>query len=578
MFCAAWALHRYASRYRHNQPRAGINDSASIGLTPAIAALTSWGAPSRSLAFTYDYMGRRVRKTATGPNSADNYDHKYVYHDWALIAEIDAGTNQIIRSYVWGLESGSGGGGALILETTQTATALTTYNVAYDGDGNVAALVGQADGSVAAQYEYDPYGQLTRLGDPNAINNPFRFGTYYTDYETGLIYYGHRFYDPTQGRFINRDPSEEQGGLNLYGFVNDDPIDHWDRLGLRLSDSVNSQTDRDLPDLALSMQDYAAQQQKAALAEVTGQDIADAVIGTNDATPAKTVEGLDDKMIGPGKALNDPTPSGLSTAAAPYDIPTLRATTRMDRVIASYPAQFALGFASEGVAAVKGIGHAVIHPIDTATAIGRQIGQYGPGFMVKGLVDQANANQGMNTGYRDGAGLFVIGSMLLPEARISAGRAAIREGAEVGIVPAGVHPGAVAAASSEVSQASILRALRANGSPEALATSKLISRGRLDLRIAATDPLGQGAAGRYFLGTRRITIAADAAGGPMSAAGFTAHEARHFLQRITPSTYTRLHEFDAYQWQRAADQSFNLSDSEIWQHIRTHPVYRNVPE
>jgi hypothetical protein len=143
---------------------------------------------------------------------------------------------------------------------------------------------------------------------------------------------------------------------------------------------------------------------------------------------------------------------------------------------------------------------------------------------------------------------------------------------------ASVHPGAAAAGSSALSQASILRALRANGSPEALATSKLISRGRLNLGVVATDPLGQGAAGRYFFGTRDIVIASDAAGSPMNAAGFTAHEARHFLQGITANTYGRIHEFDAYFWQRAADNSFNLSDEAIWQHIRNHPIYRYVPE
>ena len=50
--------------------------------------------------------------------------------------------------------------------------------------------------------------------------------------ETGLIYYGHRYYDPRQGRFINRDPIEEEGGINLYRFVGNSPVNGMDFLGL----------------------------------------------------------------------------------------------------------------------------------------------------------------------------------------------------------------------------------------------------------------------------------------------------------------------------------------------------------
>jgi RHS repeat-associated protein len=45
-------------------------------------------------------------------------------------------------------------------------------------------------------------------------------------------YYGYRYYHPQTGRWINRDPIEEEGGLNLYGFVGNDGVDKWDNLGL----------------------------------------------------------------------------------------------------------------------------------------------------------------------------------------------------------------------------------------------------------------------------------------------------------------------------------------------------------
>jgi RHS repeat-associated protein len=48
----------------------------------------------------------------------------------------------------------------------------------------------------------------------------------------GLYYYGYRFYDPLTQRWLNRDPSGEDGGLNLYAFVNNNPITRIDHLGL----------------------------------------------------------------------------------------------------------------------------------------------------------------------------------------------------------------------------------------------------------------------------------------------------------------------------------------------------------
>jgi RHS repeat-associated protein len=52
------------------------------------------------------------------------------------------------------------------------------------------------------------------------------------DGETGFYNYGYRYYDPVTGRWPSRDPIEEDGGLNLYGFVNNDGVNQWDVNGL----------------------------------------------------------------------------------------------------------------------------------------------------------------------------------------------------------------------------------------------------------------------------------------------------------------------------------------------------------
>jgi RHS repeat-associated protein len=65
--------------------------------------------------------------------------------------------------------------------------------------------------------------------------NPFRFSTKYQDDETGLLYYGYRYYQPSIGRWPSRDPAEEMGGgANLYAFANNAPVNEVDPLGLSI--------------------------------------------------------------------------------------------------------------------------------------------------------------------------------------------------------------------------------------------------------------------------------------------------------------------------------------------------------
>ena len=128
--------------------------------------------------------------------------------------------------------------------------------------GNVSALLDSADGSLDAKYEYGAFGEPLRVGGSSiAADNPFHFSTKYTDTDgarervdgdaegvarrakeagapwalmrqSGLVYYGFRYYSPSLGRFLNRDPFGEEGGSNLYGFVENDPVNGGDYLGL----------------------------------------------------------------------------------------------------------------------------------------------------------------------------------------------------------------------------------------------------------------------------------------------------------------------------------------------------------
>lgn len=144
-----------------------------------------------------------------------------------------------------------------------------------------------------------------------------------------------------------------------------------------------------------------------------------------------------------------------------------------------------------------------------------------------------------------------------------------------GAASANIHPGQLAAESSEVNQASIMRALRQTGTDEGQAVAKLLKRGNVKLSIEETHPKGWG--GQYKFGDDTVSIYTDVASNPQRAAGYTAHEVKHYLQGIDSSSYRRIYEFETFTWQRTVDKSFGLRDSsEIWNFINTNDAYKYV--
>jgi RHS repeat-associated protein len=86
--------------------------------------------------------------------------------------------------------------------------------------------------AMVAQYRYDAYGNLLSSAGSLAAANVYRFSSKEFHSPSGLYYYGFRFYDPANQRWPNRDPLEEEGGINLYGYVGNNPISGIDPLGL----------------------------------------------------------------------------------------------------------------------------------------------------------------------------------------------------------------------------------------------------------------------------------------------------------------------------------------------------------
>ena len=184
----------------------------------------------------YDHASRRIAKTVFRPEAdgmlLPESEYAFLYDGWNPILETrTTPTTTNALSYLWGLDlsgslQGAGGvGGLLAVTDSETGTSYPTY----DANGNVSEYVSPT-GAILAHYDYSPFGELLISTAPHP--SPFRFSTKYHDPETDTLYYGYRHYSPRLGRWLSRDPIEEDGGENLNAVCENNPIDEIDALGL----------------------------------------------------------------------------------------------------------------------------------------------------------------------------------------------------------------------------------------------------------------------------------------------------------------------------------------------------------
>lgn len=235
--------------------------------TPEAIAATH---PYTKLKFVYDYQGRRIARTVYRGGSAATptflSSRRWLYDGWNIIAEFSAPSEASssltrINTFTWGLDSsgslqGAGGVGGLLVQTTISGAVIE--RASYDGNGNIVAWTKSTQSAPTSRREYDSFGNT--LVSEGTSPSAFGFSTKIQDPETGLYYYGYRFYDPVHGRWVSRDPlAEKHEGSNyligevdetdklecesnIYSFVSNSPRDHYDMLGLFLGASGDVET------------------------------------------------------------------------------------------------------------------------------------------------------------------------------------------------------------------------------------------------------------------------------------------------------------------------------------------------
>ena len=195
-----------------------------------------------TLIFTYDSFNRRISKKAIKSSKcclAQYYlpqrqkDFKYfLYDDQNEIGSFDKELNQKelrILADTKKAEIGS----AISFELDDFI-----YTPIYDISGNVTSLIFVK--TLIEHYRYSAFGEEKTYKVSRSLifdlfkSSPWRFSSKRIDDETNLVYYGRRYYDPEIGRWLTPDPQGFTDGLNLYAFVNNDPLINIDLYGLEV--------------------------------------------------------------------------------------------------------------------------------------------------------------------------------------------------------------------------------------------------------------------------------------------------------------------------------------------------------
>jgi RHS repeat-associated protein len=190
-----------------------IGDGTNTFLYDAENRLVSATAGGTTTNLTYDPSGRlwRVQK-----GSADT---RFLYDGDALVAEYDSSGN-LINRYVHGSNAAADDP---LVWYVGSGTGTKRYLHA-DHLGSIVAMTNTS--GAPSINTYDEYGIP-------GTNNAGRFQ--YTGQawlpELGMYHYKARVYSPTLGRFLQTDPIGYVGGINLYEYVQDDPIDRIDPTG-----------------------------------------------------------------------------------------------------------------------------------------------------------------------------------------------------------------------------------------------------------------------------------------------------------------------------------------------------------
>ncbi len=173
------------------------------------------------VSFIYDSFGRRLSKSVQKGSSIRNI--RFMYEGENEIGSVDEQGN-IIEFRVLGRGNGSEAGAAISIEIGGKV-----YAPIHDSRGSVRCLVSMETGETIENYNYTAFGEESTSDD---LINSWRYCSKRIDSETGLVYFGKRYYAPDLGRWITKDPLGNPEGVNRYTYTMNNPMVNHDLYGL----------------------------------------------------------------------------------------------------------------------------------------------------------------------------------------------------------------------------------------------------------------------------------------------------------------------------------------------------------
>ncbi|HEU5122558.1 MAG TPA: RHS repeat-associated core domain-containing protein [Verrucomicrobiae bacterium] len=177
----------------------------------AVERVTSGARVSRS-EFSYDGLGRRVKIVEKNGTGATTSTKLFLWCGSELCQEQNSGGTITKEFFSQGEVRGA-----------------SKYFYTRDHLGSIREVVDYS-GNILARYDYDPYGARTKV--TGTFDCDFGFCGYYVHEPSGLFLTLFRAYGSDTGRWLNRDPIGELGGLNLYNYVYNNPVNFIDPYGL----------------------------------------------------------------------------------------------------------------------------------------------------------------------------------------------------------------------------------------------------------------------------------------------------------------------------------------------------------
>ncbi|HRQ45126.1 MAG TPA: RHS repeat-associated core domain-containing protein, partial [Candidatus Goldiibacteriota bacterium] len=203
-----------------------LNDGTRVMTWNARNRLSTVTKDSKTISYTYDHNDLRVKRT-DGTTITN-----YLFDGSLMLAEKDS-LGKIQKVYI---NDGAGIVGMVryIYKEDGTFSHYARLYYMFDSLGSVTAITGE-NGMPVTEYMYSPYGEVTNTtADPvNSLTFVGRYGGY-RDWDTGLTYFWHRWYDSKDGRWISRDPKYDcKNHHNNYLYVENRPKYYVDITGYK---------------------------------------------------------------------------------------------------------------------------------------------------------------------------------------------------------------------------------------------------------------------------------------------------------------------------------------------------------